>query len=237
MEILPIKTRKLLPPKDDLFSVLDESIPKLQNKDILFVTSKVVSIHHGRCLLINEVKDKDELVRREADAMLKSEHKDGISLGIKHRTINPFAGLDESNGDGYYILLPEDPSKFAKQLHKYLTTRFNLVAVGVVVVDSVFLPMRAGSVGISLGFAGFEPLRNYDSKQDIFGRELEMSSTNIVDSLAATAGIYFGEGSEQTPIILMRDIEKVEFTNEDKSAELTSLDFDDVFYAFLKLFT
>ncbi len=236
MQILPIKTRKLLPPKDDLFAVLDESLPELNDGDILFITSKIVSIHQGRCVPIGEVKDKNELIRQEADAVLESDCQGGIIQGIKHNMVNPFAGVDESNADEHYILLPSEPNKFAHKVRKYLIVRFNLPVVGVVVVDSAFLPLRSGSVGISIGHAGLAPLRSYDGKQDIFGRDLEMSKTNIVDSLAGAAGMYLGEGDEQTPLVLMRGVDGVEFTDKDKSTELTDLPFGDSFCAFLKLF-
>ncbi len=236
MQILPIKTRKLQPPQDDLFAALDESLPELMDGDILFITSKVASIHQGKCVPTSEVQDKDSIIREEADAVLESECQRGILIGIKHNMINPFAGVDESNADGHYILLPEEPNKFAQEVRKYLTQKFNLTVAGVVIVDSAFLPLRSGSVGISIGHAGFAPLRSYDGKQDIFGRDLEMSKINIVDSLSGVAGIYFGEGDEQTPLVLMRGIEGVEFIDKDKSAELTDLPFGDSFCAFLNMF-
>lgn len=240
MEILPIKTRKLLPPKDDLFAMLDGppagGLPELKDGDVLFITSKVVSIYQGRCMPTSEAEDKDALMREEADATLESECQKGILVGIKHNMVNPFAGIDESNANGHYILLPEEPNKFAQEVRKYLTARQDLSELGVVVVDSTFLPMRAGSVGISIGLAGLKPLRDYVGKQDIFGRDLKMSKTNIVDSISALAGMYLGEGDEQTPLVLMRGLGGVEFTNEDKSAELVDLEFGDSFCAFLNLF-
>ncbi|MDR3150090.1 MAG: hypothetical protein LBU14_00110 [Candidatus Peribacteria bacterium] len=45
MQFFPIKTRPLNPPKDDLISVIDEYITTLQDGDVVFITSKVVSIH------------------------------------------------------------------------------------------------------------------------------------------------------------------------------------------------
>ncbi len=236
MQISAIQTRKLLPPQDDLFSVLDESLQSLRDRDILFVTSKVVSIHQGRCVEIDSVQDKNELIMKEADAVLSAECQQGILVGVKHNMVNPFAGVDESNVNGYYGLLPEDPDAFAQDIRNTLMQKFELSNFGVVIVDSSFLPMRAGSVCMSIGFAGIEPLRAYDGKQDIFGRDLEMSKLNIVDSLSAMAGVYFGEGGEQTPLVLMSGVSGVEFTNKDKSDELTDLKFGDSFCAFLNLF-
>lgn len=238
MQILPIRTRKLLPPQDDLFSVLDDSLPELKDGDVLFVTSKIASIHQGYCVPMSEIDSKNKLIQQEADAVLTGTETSELPIGIINNTVNPFAGVDESNGNGYYILPPQDPNKFAAELRSYLTTwRGHVVdTIGVVIVDSVFLPMRAGSVSVSLGFAGIEPLRSYTESLDIFGRELQMSNTNIVDSLSAMAGIYFGEGNEQTPLVLMRNVEGIEFTNKNKSGELTNLPHGDVFEKFLKMF-
>lgn len=241
MKILPIRTRRLLPPQDDLFDVLSNSLAGAlltpQEEDILFITSKVASIHQGRCVPIKEVEDKDALIIKEANAVLKSKCQSGILVGIEHAMVNPFAGIDESNANGHYILLPKEPNKFAQKVRKYIIDRFNISKFGVIVVDSSFLPMRSGSVGISIGFAGLEPLRRYVGMQDIFGKELKMSSANIVDSLSALAVMYMGEGSEQTPFVLMQGVEGVEFTDKDKSTELTDLEFGDSFCAFLELFT
>jgi F420-0:gamma-glutamyl ligase len=45
MQFIPIKTRPLLPPKDDLFDVLDTYVTGIQDGDIIFITSKILAIH------------------------------------------------------------------------------------------------------------------------------------------------------------------------------------------------
>ena len=45
----PIKTRLVHPPKDDIYDILD-SLPALEEKDIVFITSKILGIHQGRCV-------------------------------------------------------------------------------------------------------------------------------------------------------------------------------------------
>jgi len=59
MQFIPIKTRAMLPPKDDIYPIFDKYLPPLQNGDVLLITSKIVSIHQGMCLKISDVKDKD----------------------------------------------------------------------------------------------------------------------------------------------------------------------------------
>jgi F420-0:gamma-glutamyl ligase len=90
-------------------------------------------------------------------------------------------------------------------------------------------------MGIAISFYGFNPLRNYVGKKDIFGRKLKMSQTNIADSLAATAVYTMGEGNEQSPIAIIEDAGKISFnTNKNKHNALkTSLD-NDIYAPLLK---
>lgn len=67
MLIKAIKTRVLVPPQDDLLTVLKDSLPELKEKIILAITSKVVSIWQGRCLPKSKYPEKDKLIVAEAD--------------------------------------------------------------------------------------------------------------------------------------------------------------------------
>src|SRR5579864_2495277 len=60
--LIPVKTRALLPPRDDLWDALDPVLPPLQEGDVVAITSKVVAIHQGRCVRVDAVADKEELV-------------------------------------------------------------------------------------------------------------------------------------------------------------------------------
>jgi F420-0:gamma-glutamyl ligase len=67
------------------------------------------------------------------------------------------------------------------------------------------MPLRAGIVGVALGYAGFKGLRNYVGKGDIFGRKMLFSKTNVADSLATAAVLCTGEGNEQQPLCLIEN--------------------------------
>jgi F420-0:gamma-glutamyl ligase len=73
MEFIPIKTRPLLPPQDNLFEIMDEYLPDLNEGDILFITSKVVAIHQGLCIKNDSKVSKKELIEKEADSFLKTD--------------------------------------------------------------------------------------------------------------------------------------------------------------------
>lgn len=224
MLVRPIKTRVFLPPKDDLFSLLRESILGLKEKSIIVFTSKIISIWQGRCIKINLVKNKDALIKKEAELYLerkkvpkcpaKRDPARGGSyaiLTIKNNTLIPTAGIDESNGNGYYILWPKNPFSTAKKIYKFIKKNYNLKEFGIIISDSHCVPLRAGTLGISLAYYGFEPLKDYRRKKDIFGRVMKISQLNLADSLAAAATLIMGEGREQTPIAIIEGLGFIKF--------------------------
>jgi F420-0:gamma-glutamyl ligase len=221
MQIIPVKTKKVTPPQDDIFSILDESLPTIKDGDVLVVTSIIASIHQGRCLKIEDVPDKEELIKSEADDVWQwPGMEDRIGMTRVSTTLMPFAGVDESNANGYYVLTPKDPSKLAKKITEYLKDKYKVKNLAVIIADSTFWPMRSGNVSLSLGFYGIEPVVDYKGDADVFGREIMLTRSNRVDPLAGIAGLYMGDGSEQTPLVILRAFDKVMFTNKETHKEL-----------------
>src|SRR5436309_2021964 len=122
MQWIPIKTRTLIPPKDNLFDVFDESLTDLKEGDVVLVTSKVVAIHQGRCISISEVENKDTLIKSESEHYTERDRSlpAPATLTIKHHTLVATAGIDESNGNGYYILWPEHIDAVTREIWNYL---------------------------------------------------------------------------------------------------------------------
>ena len=214
MRILAIKTRILNPPKDNLYEVLDTVVPKLKPDSIVAVSSKIVSIGEGNTTPLDRYPDKDKLVIQEAEKYLPREFVPGgwVMHTIKNNLLIPTAGIDESNSDDYFVLWPKDPEKSAQKIWKYLKEKSGVKNLGVIITDSHSVPGRRGIVGLSLGFFGFKPLRDYRGQKDLFGKELRVSQTNNPDSLATAAVFVIGEGAEQTPIALITDLDdSIEF--------------------------
>ncbi|MDP3883205.1 MAG: coenzyme F420-0:L-glutamate ligase [Candidatus Staskawiczbacteria bacterium] len=239
MLVKAIKTRPLLPPKDDLLSVIKQSFLKfkLKEKSIIVITSKVVSIWEGRCIKIDEKIDKDDLIKKEADFYLeKHSEKYDVMLTIKDNILIPTAGIDESNAKGYYVLWPKNPFLSAKKIYDFVKKEFKLKQFGIIISDSHTTPLTAGIMGIGIAFFGFYPLRDYRGKKDIFGRKLKMSQTNLVDSLAASAVYEMGEGSEQTPIAVIEGVGDIKFGKFDfsKNNPIEIKTEDDIYYPLLK---
>jgi coenzyme F420-0:L-glutamate ligase len=204
--LIPVKTRPLLPPRDDLWNALDPVLPPLQDGDVVAITSKVVAIHQGRCVPTDAVADKEELVAREAEAWIpKASSKYGITLAIKGSTLIASAGIDASNASGHYVLWPSDPWGAAREIAVRLRQKHALSRLGVILTDSHCIPLRRGTVGISISCSGFEPLFDYRGQPDIFGRPLEVTMSNQADAMAAAAVGLMGEGAECIPAVVVRN--------------------------------
>lgn len=238
LAILPIKTRKILPPKDNIYPVLDKHLPKLQTGDVLVIASKILAIHQGRTLKIKNPNDKFQIIKTEADYFLPK-HKvaqSHLMLTIKNHTLIPSAGIDESNGQGYYIFWPKNSSTEAKKIALYLKKRWQIKNLGVIIADSHTTPLRWGTQGISLGFFGLRPLKDYRGEKDIFGRKLKYTQSNLVDSLANLGVMVMGEGKEQTPLAIIRGVKNINFTNSNTHHKLVINPKQDLYYPLLKIF-
>ena len=238
MQIQAIQTRPFLPPKDDIFKLIDQSISKLIEGDVLFITSKIIAIHQGLCKKIEDCPNKDDLIKKEADHFIDRSKCPGgyVVLTIKDGFLIPTSGIDESNSNGYYVLFPDDSSKIAKEICIYLKNKFKLQNLAVVITDSTSRPLKKGVTGFATGFYGLEPLKSYIGQKDIFGREIKMSQLSVVDSLAAIAVMYMGEGDECTPFLKISNCPQVKFTRKETFKDYQIPLRDDIYYSVLKNF-
>lgn len=207
----PIKTRIVQPPKDEIWDILD-SLPPLQDKDILFITSKILGIHQGRCVVC-EATDKTKLIEQEATHYLPYTHPNGcvMNLTITDNILIAAAGIDASNANGHYILWPKEVDALCREIRSYLCQKNKIQNLGVVSTDSHTTPLRYGVTGITTGLAGVEPLQDYRGCTDLFGREMKITQVNEVDALAAMAVLLMGETNECTPMVLLRGYDKILF--------------------------
>lgn len=227
MQFIPVKTKIFFPPQDDLFSELAIALPPLYDGDVLLISSKVVAISEGRCVPIDQA-DKSQLVETEADHVIETDYRPQ-PLTIKNNTFLGAAGIDESNGNGYYILLPQDCFVSAQKIHAFLLEKYALTNFGVIITDSRSLPLRYGATGVSLGWWGIAPLQDHIGSNDLFGRAFKYERSNIVDGIAAAANLVSGETDECMPIVIARDIPNLVFTDGNTSTELFSPLVDDTF--------
>ncbi|MBI2443242.1 MAG: coenzyme F420-0:L-glutamate ligase [Candidatus Levybacteria bacterium] len=239
MIITPIKTHKITPNDCAIYNLLDQYLPSdIPERSVIAVSSKIVSICEGRVVKIEDA-DKDELIKQEASYYIpRSSSKYNLAFTITNDILSVSAGIDESNGNGHYVLWPKNPQESANKIRKHIAERLGLSEVGVIITDSKTSPLRWGVTGIALAHSGFMALKNYVGDTDLFGRKFEYEKLNIADCLASAAVVVMGEGSEQTPLAIIEALPFVQFQDHDPTdEELAMLKItmeEDIFAPFLK---
>lgn len=210
MLVQALKTDKVRPGKESLVTFLDRSLQSFEERSILAITSKVVALCEGR-FVSKEAGLGDSIIENESDYYLpKCESAYGVPITIRDNAFVARAGIDGSNTDGVYSLLPADSYDTARQIRAYLMQRFRVKNIGVIITDSHSAPLRRGVTGVAIGWSGFIGLKEYKDTPDIFGHHFT-THTNLVDALATSAALAMGEGAEQTPLAVIEDIPFVEF--------------------------
>jgi len=217
MLITSIKTPKITANGKSLIEIINDAIPDIAENSVIAITSKIVSICEGRVIPTKEI-DKEDLVIKESDLYIPATlSKYGHHFTITNNTLIPMAGVDESNGEGYYILWPEDSQKTANEVRHYLRDKNGLTNLGIVITDSTCQPLRRGTTGIALAHSGFSALKNYVGTPDLFGRPFGVTQANIAGGIAAAAVLAMGEGAEQTPLCVITDLNGITFQDSDPS--------------------
>ncbi|MEM3004166.1 MAG: coenzyme F420-0:L-glutamate ligase [Candidatus Bathyarchaeia archaeon] len=221
MRLLKIQT-DLVKPRQDIIKIilskLRESNVMIEDDDILAVTSKVVSLSQGRLVHVDRIKPSNhvlnlakrynldpkyvELILKEADEFYGG--TDQALCTVKDGLMIANAGVDRKNvPPGYAVLFPKKPNRVAEHARRRiyrLTGKF----VGVLIVDSRVTPLRLGTVGVAVGFAGFSPVRDCRGSIDLYGKPLQITRHCRVDDLAGAAHLLMGEVDERVIAVLIR---------------------------------
>ncbi|MBK7889787.1 MAG: coenzyme F420-0:L-glutamate ligase [Bdellovibrionales bacterium] len=203
---------------------------------VLAITSKIVSLAERRTVPRDQV-EKLELIKREADVYLGPMGY-GSHLTIAKGLLLASAGIDESNSkDGDFILYPVDPFMSSMALWKTLREKWKIRDLGIILTDSRTTPLRLGVTGFALAYWGIGGLRRCVGEKDLFGRELKMTSVNVVDGLAAAATLLMGEAAESRPLVVVHpgaDSNTVLFSDEISPDELCSTLENDLYWCALR---
>lgn len=226
VSVTPIQT-SVFHSGDSLLAFLGQHLNRsLLEGSVLAITSKIVSIAENR--VKHNVQRKD-LAKEEADHFL-CEGGYGSQLTIKHGTLIPSAGIDESNSEsGGLILYPVDPYASASKIGEGLKAKFKLRQLGVILTDSHSMPLRRGVTGVSIGHWGIRGTHPLAGQPDLFGRELKYTHVDVVDSLAAMAVFVMGEAANRTPLAVITGAD-VEFTEATSKNEILIAPQDDLYY-------
>ena len=227
MKVHPIRTR-LFRQGEALDDFIFEHLSRPKEGSVIAVTSKVMALSQNRVVQCSDAAEKEQIIRSESIETLQTPW---CLLTKKNGEWCANAGTDESNAKGSLILLPRNIQKTAALLRNQLKKRFHLKRLGVLITDTRIYPMRAGTMGVAIGYAGFKPIKNYIGTKDLFGRTLKHTQANIVNALAVSAVLAMGEGAERRPLAVIEDAE-VEFVDRVPSIESLAIDpCDDLYRA------
>jgi coenzyme F420-0:L-glutamate ligase / coenzyme F420-1:gamma-L-glutamate ligase len=204
---------------ETLLQVLHHNGLALKPGDILVVKHKIVSKSEGRVIDLATVTPSAdsivwakkynldarviELALRESRAVIRQ--KNGVLITETHHGfICANSGVDVSNVDGghHALLLPSDPDRSARKLHRELKKRSGL-DIPVLITDTFGRPWREGSVDFCIGIAGMKALRDDRGRRDPHGYTLQASLEAVADELACAAGLVCGK-LNRTPACIIR---------------------------------
>lgn len=231
LQIYGLRTA-VLKEKCDIFAQINKALKKnsvkIKNKDILIISSKVLALSQGRIIDLRTIKPgakakkmkfsrygagkEDpriiELVLREADKVFTGT----MMLALKDGILIPEAGIDLSNTrPGYATLWPDNPFSAARKLREKLCARFKLKHLGVVISDSHCQPLRLGTTGLAIAWAGFKGVKDIRGERDIYGKPMRVTQEAVADNIASSALLIMGEAGGRTPFAIARGA-NVKFT-------------------------
>ena len=234
MKVSAIKTPTLYA-GDNLLGIIKTSVDSIPEKSVLVVTSKVVALWENAVVdALRRKENKSALVKAECERYTdptSSQYE--LALSIRDGVIGVNAGIDESNVAEGYVLLPKDSYKSAKKIWNFIREEYGVKDVGVIITDSVSMPLKWGVLGRSIGHCGFEAVKSRIGEKDLFGREMQMCTVAVAEALASAAVFAMGEVDESTPLALVTDIPHISFKQEPPTDEEIASIFiepeDDVF--------
>jgi len=223
LRIIPVPIADEINPGDSiadtLLLALRQRALAFRSGDILVVKHKIVSKAEGRIVDLATVKPSAasiawakkykldarviELALRESRAVIRRKH--GVLITeTQHGFLCANSGVDVSNVDGgrHALLLPADPDRSARKLHRELKRRTGLT-IPVLITDSFGRPWREGLVDFCIGIAGMKPLRDDRGRRDPHGYTLQASLEAVADELACAAGLVCGK-LNRTPACIIR---------------------------------
>ena len=171
---------------DDLAALLLPLV-RLQDGDIVAVTSKVVSKAEGRVVA---GATREETLASETTRVVA---RRGPTTIVRNRLglTMAAAGIDASNVEaGSVVLLPLDPDASARRLRDALAPVAN---VGVVVTDTAGRPWRDGQTDIAIGAAGIVVAERFEGRYDDYGNPLVVTAPAVADEIAGAAELAQGK--------------------------------------------
>ena len=236
LKLIALKDFPLIEPNDDLVSIINKSINDngidIESGDVIAVAQKIISKCENRYVELKNIQPSKEatdlaktlnrdpafiqIIQNESKKIISTD-KNVIIVEHKLGFININAGIDRSNilqKDDVVLLLPENPSKSAKDLQSAISANFQR-DIALIVTDSMTRPFRSGVTNFALASANIPSLIDLKGDSDIYGNILQSTEIAIADELAAAAGLLMGQGSEKQPVIIIKGFDKKNYSTND----------------------
>ncbi len=246
MIITPVPTSRVeYPTQTSLFEWVITSLANYEigNRDILVISSKIISYFESNLVDLNTIQAEEEarqiakrintspqliqLVLDEADELVSE--SPWVLLTLKNGIYCANAGVDTSNvPSNHAITWPKDPYQSVNSLRLRVMDHFQLQELAVIMIDSVCVPGRRGTLAVSVSSDGIEPVQRLENTKDLFGNILKYSSLNIADSIATAANLAMGESTESCPLAMVRNAAVV-FADGNKNDEILISSSEDLY--------
>ena len=223
MEIIPLETSRVIKAGEDIIDTIAKliriNINDPSTKDLIVISIKAISISKKYIIEISSIHPSKKALKLSEEYKVSPEivelilrkkiiilgGAEGVLATLNNGILIGNGGLDRKNVEGNYIVYwPDNPDEEAYKIRRGLYDRLG-IWLGVILVDSHVNPLRKGTTGIVIGLAGFNPLKDYIGKRDLYGRKIRFTVQNIADELASAAHIYMGEGTEKTPFVYIKN--------------------------------
>ena len=227
LELIALPDFPLVEPGDDLVAQTLQCLAilgiELVDGDVLVAAQKIFSKAEDRYAYLNEIEpsaealalapqiEKDpritQLILDESVAVVAQ--RPGAVI-VEHRLgyVHANAGIDQSNitsddDNPRVLLLPEDSDRSAQQYRDGLKAKTG-ANVCVIINDSAGRAWRNGTLGYTIGSAGFDTVVDMVGEKDLFDRTMEVTEVAVADELAAAASFLMGQADEGAPVVLVR---------------------------------
>ena len=225
IKLIALKNFPLIKPNDDLANIINNSISVnnicIDDNDVIVVAQKIISKSENRYVDLDKVKISEEAkdlasklnkdkgliqtIINESNKIISTEKKVVI---VEHKLgfININAGIDQSNiphDKNLALLLPENPTKSAVDLHQELTKFLNK-NISIIISDSMTRPFRSGVTNFALASHNIQSLIDLKGEEDMFGNKLKGTEIAAADELASAAGLLMGQSDEGIPVVVIK---------------------------------
>lgn len=225
---------------DNLAEMILENI-RLEDGDIVVITSKIVSKSEGRLVKpssvtvsahAKEIAERNrfdpihvELALRESIAIVR---EDGVLITeTKSGIVCNFSGVDKSNvPNNDFVLLPIDPDLSAQSILDDLTKTTGL-RLAVIISDTQGRPWRKGSINVAIGCAGINAFKYNQGKKDLHGRVLKRSTICQIDEIASFVEPLMGQANESNPVVVVRGYDYTD--GKDRASDISRTKENDMF--------